>query len=920
MRKKEGSVRVCDEKQFPYNGMPLAEGFWIGYIVIELDVRTRNVSGAGMMVFKKLRGFFNNRAADPHSRQQLMAAFHGKYENFQTLLSSNTELLGIIADIERKLDGQTVFGTSYIDALSMRCIFHTSRMVRCLEHMAGRPYPVLERKMADIFNRIKSDAVTHKAKTRVGEPLVLAYAAIRREASERVGAKNANIGEIVNALEIPTPRGFAITTAAFRHFIQANDLNAAILRMKRKADLIETETILEVSEAIQSRILAADVPEDLVKAILGAHSRLMRELDAGDSPVNVSLRSSALGEDCTLSFAGQYLTVLNVPPQRLIEDYRRIVASLFSAHAIAYRLHMAITFEDAVMAVACQEMIDALASGVMFTRNPVDPSDNRILIDAVWGLGPFAVDGIVPPDTYALSKDPSPRLLEAKAVPKGKQLVADKTGQLMEVPVPDDCRGKPCLSEAQACLLAEYGMRLEAYFDTPQDVEWALDRQGRLVVLQARPLRVHAAETGTPKRTGSPVAGHRVLMEGGEIACAGVGFGPVFHVRGEADVAVFPDGAVLVSQLASSQLVMAMPKACAIVTDLGNIGGHMASLSREYMIPTILNLKNATTILTPGLSVTVDAITGRVYEGRVSTLIDADYKLTGIMLDTPVYQDLRQRADAIVPLNLKDPKSTGFDPEHCRTIHDIMRFIHEKAYEEIFQLGDLVTDRGQLSVRLDAALPLDLYVIDLGGGLSVDATRVTRITAPQVISIPFAALLEGMLDDALKSREPRPVNLGGFFSVMTRQMLEPPNLSIERFGDRSYAIISDRYMNFSSRVGYHYSVLDSYCGKTDAKNYINFQFKGGAADDLRRGRRARVIEKVLVALGFLVNTVGDRVTARIAKQGADVMADKLNLLGKLLIFTRQMDMLMHSDDLVEAMARAFLKGNYHLVNGENGER
>jgi hypothetical protein len=355
-----------------------------------------------MLFLKKLRYLFSGREADQLSRQQLMAAFQGKYANSQTLLASNTELLGIIADIERKLEGQTVFGTSYIDALSMRCIFHTSRMVRCLEQMAGRPYPVLEKKLADIFNRIKSDAVTHKVKTH-----------------------------------------------------------------------------------------------------------------AGSSLVNVSLRSSALGEDCTLSFAGQYLTVLNVPPPRLIEDYRRIVASLFSPHAIAYRLHMAITFEDAVMAVACQEMIDALASGVMFTRNPVDPADNRILIDAVWGLGPFAVDGIVPPDTYALSKEQAPRLLAVAAVPKQKQLVADTGGQLKEVPVPDDCRQRPCLTESQACLLAGYGMRLEAYFGTPQDVEWALDRQGRLVVLQARPLRVHAAESGPPKRTGTPVAGHRVLMEDG---------------------------------------------------------------------------------------------------------------------------------------------------------------------------------------------------------------------------------------------------------------------------------------------------------------------------------------------------------------------------------------------------------------------
>ena len=689
---------------------------------------TVNASGAEMILLKKLRTFFNGRESDRHSRERLMAAFQGKYANFQTLLASNTELLSIIADIERKLEGQTVFGASYLDALSMRSIFHTARMVRCLEQMSGRPYPVLEKKLTGIFNRIKSDTATQKTKTRIGEPLVLSYTAIRRESAELVGAKNANVGEIMNALGIPTPKGFAITTAAFRHFIAANDLNAAILRMKRKADLIETETILEVSQAIQARILESEVPEDLVKSILAAHAQLMQELDAGDSSVNVSLRSSALGEDCTLSFAGQYLTVLNVPPPRLIEDYRRIIASLFSPHAIAYRLHMAITFEDAVMAVACQEMIDALASGVMFTRNPVNPTDDRILIDAVWGLGPFAVDGIVPPDTYALSKDQAPRLLEAKAVPKEKQLVADNAGQLIEVPVPDDCRRQPCLTESQACQLAEYGLRLEAYFGTPQDVEWALDRQGRLVILQARPLRVHTAEAGTSKRTADPVTGHTVLMEGGEIACSGVGCGPVVHVRGEADVAAFPDGAVLVSTLASSQLVMAMPKARAIVTDLGNIGGHMASLAREYMIPTILNLKNATTLLAAGIEVTVDALNGRVYEGCVKELVNAPFKMIGIMVDTPVYQDLRKRADAIVPLNLKDPKSPGFDPVHCETIHDIMRFIHEKAYEEIFQLGDLVTDRGRISVRLAASLPLDLHIIDMGNGLSVDAMHVRQVT------------------------------------------------------------------------------------------------------------------------------------------------------------------------------------------------
>ncbi len=861
---------------------------------------------------KNLRTLFRRGKRGRHSREQLMAIFHGKYENFRTLLASNTELLEIISDIEQKLEGQTPFGTAYLDAIGTRTIFHTARMVRCLEKMSNKAYPILEKKLTEIFNHIKADSVHKEAKVLIGEPMVLPYSMIRSASVQLVGAKNAAVCEIKNAMDIPVPNGFAITTAAFRHFVQSNDLSDTILRMKRKADLIETETILEVSKTIQERILSAAVPDDLVQAIQQAHTRLMHELTENGTPVNVSLRSSAIGEDSTLSFAGQYLTVLNVPAYRLVDDYRRILASLFSPQAIAYRLHMAITFEDAVMAVACQETIDALASGVMYTRNPVNPSENRIIIDAVWGLGPFAVDGIVPPDTYILSKDVPSRLISATSVPKEKQLIASPDGRVVEAPVSFDCRKRPCLTESQAALLAEYGLRLESYFGVPQDVEWALDRSGRLIILQSRPLRLHGVQTDHQGRPRTPVAGYRVLMEGGEIACAGIGFGPVFHVTGQADLAKFPDGAVLVSPLASSELVMAMPKAKAIVTDLGNVSGHMASLSREYMIPSILNLTNATAKLAPGTAVTVDAIAGRIYEGRVTELMDSHYESTGVMVDTPACRDLRRRADAIVPLHLTDPRSSDFTPENCMTIHDIMRFIHEKAYEEIFHLGDLITDRGSLSVHLDAPLPIDLYIIDLGGGLGMDAPRINSVSADQVTSVPFSALLRGMLHDGLKSLGPRPVSLGGFFSVMTRQMLDPPNLTTERFGDRSYAIISDRYMNFSSRIGYHYSVLDSYCGQTTAKNYINFQFKGGAADDKRRNRRARLIERVLSALGFLSSTTNDRVSARIAKQPASVLVEKLDMVGRLLIFTRQMDMLMHSDALVEDMVRAFLNGNYQL--------
>jgi pyruvate,water dikinase len=259
-----------------------------------------------------------------------------------------------------------------------------------------------------------------------------------------------------------------------------------------------------------------------------------------------------------------------------------------------------------------------------------------------------------------------------------------------------------------------------------------------------------------------------------------------------------------------------------------------------------------------GTEVTVDAFNGRVYRGRVQALLESGLQRGGFMTGTPAYRALRRRADLIVPLHLLDPRSPHFSPENCRTVHDIMRYIHEKSYAEIFQLGDHVTDRGNLSVRFKGPLPIDLHVIDLGGGLCVDAATVSSITAEKIVSPPFTALLRGMCHEGLRPLEPRPVNFSGFFSVMSRQLLTPPNTSVERFGDRSYAIISDCYLNFSSRVGYHYSILDCYCGKTLAKNYINFEFKGGAADDRRRNRRARLIAHVLTVMGFFVRTDADR--------------------------------------------------------------
>ena len=856
-----------------------------------------------------VRSFFQ-RKKKGLARKKLMDAFTVKYNNFKLLLESNTELLKIISDIEQKQRGQSAFGLPYIEAQTIRSFFHCARMIQCLEKMSGRPYPLLKKALEDIQQAIKGEAGAPDRATCTD--LILKYELIGREMAGAVGEKNSNLGEVMNRLGLRIPRGFAITTAAFDLFMRSNKLGEVVQKLKAKADIIETETILQVSEQIQLLIGESDVPQDLAHAIQDAYGVLDASTPADQRPLKVSLRSSAIGEDSILSFAGQYLSVLNVPSEKILEEYKSILASLFTPRAIAYRLHMGIPFADAAMAVACMEMIRARVSGVMYTRNPVNPLENRVHINAVWGLGPYAVEGMVPPDSYVLSKDPQPVLLKSRIEEKTAQLVARAEGYLAEEAVSCDFRQRACLSEHQILELAHIGLKLENHYGCPQDVEWALDDEGRFVVLQTRPLRLEGRDTENSAVRSEAPEGAQVLLENAEAACAGVGYGPAVHVYSEADLVNFPDGGVLIAVHPSANYVMVMSKAQAIITDFGSLASHMASLAREYMIPTLMNARQATRLIQPDTPVTVDAYNCRVYRGRVHEVLDSGLQPESYGVKSPAYQALRRRADLIVPLNLTDPKSPRFAENNCRTIHDIMRFIHEKSYAVVFQLGDLVTDRASISARLKAPIPIDLHVIDLSGGLSVDATKVATIVPEEVLSVPFRALLKGMLHQDLCWRQPRPVNLSGFFSVMSEQMLSSPVVGNERFGDRSYAIVSDKYLNFSSRVGYHYSVLDCYCGKTAAKNYINFQFTGGAADDVRRSRRARMIEKVLAALGFLVETKGDRIRARMAKQEASYLVEKLDQIGRLLIYTRQMDMMMHTESHVDQLTECFLSGNYGL--------
>ncbi len=828
------------------------------------------------------------------------------YLTFKDLTTSNDELLEIIADIERKLEGGTAFGMAYLRNRTVGCATHTYRMIICLDRLSSRRYQELHLVFGSMQKRL--EAILDR--TRPASPgttprLVYPLSEVDSSSAARVGGKSANVGEIRNRLRLPIPDGFAVSTDAFAAFLGHNQLAGEIRALQLKREPDESGGLSEISQQAQERIASSDVPPALSEAMLAAYDELCRT--HGSKP-RVSVRSSAVGEDGEMSFAGQYTSVLNVDRAGLLEAYKEVVASLYSPQAMFYRSVHGIPDEDLPMGVLCMTMVDAVASGVACSVDPNRPASDTMLMSGAWGLGVGSVGGSVSPDTWVVSKTRDPGILTSRLGWKETRVDPSAEGGVAPMAVPPGERERFSLSEAQVHELAGLVVKIESHYHCPQEIEWALDRQGCFVLLQSRPLQTSADER-SPAVPDSEIDGHRLLLTGAA-AARGCGSGVVHRFTEGDDLATFPEGAVLVARHSSPQFVKVMERASAIVTDIGATTGHMASLAREFGVPAVLDTRNATLMLAEGSVVTVDAIGGGVYEGRVERLLASGGAAERrSVVGTPIHTILREVAGVIVPLTLTDPRSPGFHPRGCRSFHDIARFVHEKAFEEMFRMSDRITSATQKATRLDERLPYLVYLIDIGGGLRRAPSPCVRLE--DIRSEPMRALLQGMMHPDLRWWEPRPISISGFLAVATESMLSPgAGDGQRRLGDRSYAIVAEAYCNFSSRVGYHFAAVDAHCSDSRSRNYVSFRFKGGAADDERRARRCELIGTILQRLDFQIERNGDLVNARLRKFPRDAMLQRLDQLGRLIVATRQLDMRLGPGTPVAWYVDAFFDGNY----------
>jgi pyruvate,water dikinase len=553
-----------------------------------------------------------------------------------------------------------------------------------------------------------------------------------------------------------------------------------------------------------------------------------------------------------------------------------------------------------VMAVGVLNMVDSIAGGVMYSRDPNDPSTDHILINAVHGLGVTVVDGTVTPDIYTVSRHPEGTIIDRRISGQEKMLINAEAGELKQVPVPDDRRGKQCITDEQIRILAKYALALEHYYGSPQDIEWAAGSDRKMYILQSRPLR-----TLMPVTSGAALPtrfeNYTIILDKGVIACKGVGFGKAFILQDDEDLNNFPEGAVLIAKHTSPKFVTVMNKASAIVTDIGSATGHMASLSREYQVPTILDTEVSTSVLQNGQEITVDAINCNIYEGKVPELIEYAQNKKEPFKGTHLFKTLEKVLKWVAPLNLTDPESETFKPEYCKTYHDITRFAHEVAMQEMFGIGDEHDVEDTHTIDLSAGIPIDVHMLNIDGGVK---ENLKKATVEDVFSIPFLALLRGM--KSMKWPGPPPVDAKGFFGMLAHSASVPEN-QLQETAKKSFAVVSKNYVNFSIRLGYHFSMIEAYAGENINDNYIKFFFKGGGAALDRRLRRVRLIRDILKAMGFRITIKEDVMNALLTKYKQPSIEEKLMVLGKLTAYTKQLDMAMFNDAVTDMYVDQFIK-------------
>jgi len=546
---------------------------------------------------------------------------------------------------------------------------------------------------------------------------------------------------------------------------------------------------------------------------------------------------------------------------------------------------------DTPMAVLFMPMVAPAAAGVSYTNDLKDPAAGVLEISAVPGLANRMVKGEVPADTFRVAKGSSPKII--RIIPAGGE--AEEVGSV------------DYLSNEKVIEIARLGMEAADKFGYELDVEWAMDKTGKIYFLQARQLNIVRPDEMMAKA--SERKDSLPVLEGGMTIFPGRAEGPLKILKPEDQLTDVPEGAIVLVDQPRPELASILPKIAALLVVEGNPVGHLATLVREFAVPCIFRLgKNAAFLLAGKNIISVNATKRTVYAGirwpgireRVLARIadgNRHPKKSG-----PLY-------DLVLGLNLIDPDAASFKAKSCRSVHDTLRFMHEMLVRSMFGFGDK-QNRGwhKKSRKLVTELPVKFQIIDLDQSVS---EKVKKVVPESVESIPFQALWRGVSDNRLVWPERWENAMRGMPSDFKETVLGGDR-GPRRPSDKNYAIVARDYMNLNARFAYHYAMVDAMVGPGTEHNHVHFRFRGGGAGEENKQRRARFLERILRETGFGVDRSGDLVTAWFRRYPQTDSENALELLGHLIVCARQLDAVLKTDAAIKLYGEYFLSQRFDM--------
>jgi len=794
------------------------------------------------------------------------------YVSFQKLLAYDSHCHELMAELERYYYQGIKEDFCKISKTYRSFAENVEGMVTCLEQMAPAAYhdlPAYFRK----FN-FYAGFFLEPPPVNISPPYVLHFQD-PEVTDELAGLKTTKLIELGMELHLTVPDGFVITCNSFSYLLEYNNLQPSIDQLLFAVTLTDLQALEQISKQLQDLIDKAEVPDEILQLI----ERAAIDLQISSKTGAFAVRSSAMAEDGECSFAGQYLSCLDVSINEIATSYKRVLSSKYSPEALVYRISRGLYDTEAAMAVMVLPMINPLAAGVMYSTDITRNDSNVLSIHATEGLGEKVVSGTVIPDLFVMDKS-------------NVSIIDSRLG--------NNPNRKKCVSEKQLTQIASAGVKIEKFYKEPQDIEWVIDKDGQLFFLQTRGLRV--PESKIKEKLEYTPGKKTELLSGGECASSGVAFGIALKPDKVQHSTKEQQNSILLLQETRPSFVKLLPLVKGVVAEYGSSAGHFATVCREFGIPLLLGTGKAIEKIKLNSMITLHADNNKVYEGQLDfpeTLLPV-YKREK---NLPFFRKLRSLLDFVTPLKLVDPTSVDFAPESCRSLHDIIRFCHEKAVVAMFSVGDQAGRSKGLKKKLETELPFDVFLVDIDHGIDSQCEKQTSVTIDNIKCTPFSPLWTGLTHPTIEWGDKTYYDWKSYdkMAMSDAFVFQSENDSA------SYAVLGRHYLNINIRFGYHFTVIDTLCEPNSNSNYCSLRFAGGGGEFEGRELRIHFLLQVLAKLDFEVNIKGDLLDANLSHVSQKILEKRLESLGRLLGLTKQMDIHLHDISEVDAHVTDFFR-------------